>query len=214
MKVNKLVMGSLSTNCYIVVDELSGLGAVIDPAVYNEELLTAVKNSGMTKLAYIFLTHGHSDHILGVYDLKAAYKDARVVIGTDDDICLTSSACSLASDLGLSQHPMHADTCVSDNDKLQFGSTEVTVVHTPGHTPGSVCYLMGNIMFSGDTLFSRTGGRTDLFRGTQTEMMESVLKLGRLKGDFIVYPGHGPSTTLDAERKTNRFMRKTEWSLM
>lgn len=214
MKVNKLVLGSLQTNCYIVVDELSGLGAVIDPAVYTEELVSAIKNSGMTKLAYIFLTHGHSDHIIGVYDLKSAYTEAKVVIGTDDDICLTSSACSLAADLGLSQHPMHADICVNDNDKIQFGSVEVTVVHTPGHTPGSVCYLMGNLMFSGDTLFCRTCGRTDLFRGNHTDMMDSVLKLGKLKGDFIVYPGHGPSTTLDAERKTNRFMRKTEWSLM
>ena len=214
MKVTKIVLGNIETNCYIAVDELSGLGAVIDPALYTPSLLEAIKESGMTKLQYIILTHGHADHILGVYDLKQEYPEAIVVIGEDDDICLSSPNCSLSSDLGLEQKPMHADKLVKDGDTFFFGGIEVKVVATPGHTPGSVCCLFGNTMFSGDTLFCRTCGRTDLFRGVLTDMQESVKKLGMLSGDFLVYPGHGISTTLDAERKTNRFMRKIEWSLL
>ena len=214
MKVTKVVLGALETNCYIVLDELSGLGTVIDPALYTNALIQAVENSGMTKLQYIILTHGHSDHILGVYDLKKKYPEATVVIADEDEICLTSSACSLATDLGIEQQPMHADKLVKDGDSFFFGSVEVKVVATPGHTPGSVCYLFDNVMFSGDTLFCRTCGRTDLFRGNLADLQESIIKLGTLVGDYIVYPGHGISTTLDAERKTNRFMRKIEWSLL
>lgn len=212
MKIERLEIGSLRTNTYVIVDELSGLGAVIDPALYVQPLVDAIENSGMTKLQYIILTHGHSDHILGVYDLKQKYPDATIVIGTDDEICLTSTACSLADDLGIEQHPLHADKCVDDDDTFIFGSETVKVISTPGHTPGSVCYLIGNIMFSGDTLFCRTCGRTDLFRGNLVNMNESILKLGHLPGDYIVYPGHGPMTSLAVERRTNRFMRKIEWS--
>ena len=214
MKVTKIVLGSLQTNCYILVDELSGLGAVVDPALYTTTLINAIKESGMTKLAFILLTHGHSDHILGVYDLKREYPDAQILIGDEDDICLTSSACSLADDLGIEQHPLHADRCLFDGDKFIFGQEEVKVVATPGHTPGSVCYLINNNMFSGDTLFFKTCGRTDLFRGNLTDMQESIKKLGKLPADYMVFPGHGPTTTLDAERKGNRFMRKIEWSLV
>lgn len=214
MKVLKVVLGAIETNCYIVLEEQSGLGAVIDPALYTTELLDAIEASGMTKLQYILLTHGHSDHILGVYDLKKKYPDATVVIADDDEICLRSTSCSLAADIGLEQQPMRADKVVQDGDTFFFGPVEVKVIATPGHTPGSVCYLFDNIMFSGDTLFCRTCGRTDLFRGNLADMQQSIQKLGKLSGDFIVYPGHGISTTLDAERKTNRFMRKIEWSLL
>ena len=214
MKVTKIVLGPIETNCYVVLEEQSGLGAVIDPALCTDELLAAIENSGMTKLQFIILTHGHSDHILGVYDLKQKYPDAIVVIGDDDEICLMNSNCSLASDQGFEQHPMHADKTVKDGDTFYFGPIEVKAVSTPGHTPGSICYLFDNIMFSGDTLFCRTCGRTDLFRGNLADMHNSIQKIGKLNGDYIVCPGHGISTTLDAERKTNRFMRKIEWSLL
>lgn len=214
MKISKLVLGGVQTNCYVILDELSGLGAVIDPAFCTPDLLSEIDNLGITKLQYILLTHGHFDHILGVYDLKQKFPEAKVVISSDDEICLTSPACSLSDSQGYVQQPLHADKVVSEGDALSFGSLEINVISTPGHTPGSVCYTIGNTMFSGDTLFCRTCGRTDLFRGDFQEMHKSILKLGNISGDYIVYPGHGPSTTLDAERKTNRFMRKIEWSLL
>ncbi len=212
MKISKIEIGTLSTNTYVVVDEFTGMGAVIDPALYTEPLRQTIKNSGMKELQYIILTHGHSDHILGVYDMKKEYPNTTVVIHKEDDECLNSTSYSLAEKLGIEQHPMHADKLVGDGDEFVIGESLVKVISTPGHTPGSVCYIIGNIMFSGDTLFCRTCGRTDFFRGSAEDMQNSIDRLGHLPGDYIVYPGHGPNTTLDVERKTNRFMRKKQWS--
>lgn len=215
MKVSRVILGKLQTNCYVLVDEMSGLGAVVDPAEFSNQITDLIEASEINQLKYIFLTHGHIDHVLGAYDLKQKYPDAQVVISAEDEICLSSEACSLASDWDdTEQIPMHADICVHDGDSLQLGTESVQVISTPGHTPGSVCYLIGNTMFSGDTLFYKTCGRTDLFRGDFTVMQDSIMKLGNLPGDYIVYPGHGGFTTLDAERKSNRFMRKTKWSLI
>lgn len=214
MKISKVVIGPIDTNSYILVEENSGLGAVIDPAFPAPNLFKAIEDSGMKKLAYVFLTHGHYDHIFGLPAIKEKYPDAKIVIAEEDEICLKSTACSLASDLGLEMDPISADILVKDSSTIQFGTISVKVVATPGHTPGSVCYIFDNHMFSGDTLFFKTCGRTDLFRGSFDDMKESIMKLGNLPGDYIVYPGHGPSTTLDAERKGNRFMRKKQWSLM
>ena len=212
MKVTKVEIGTLRTNAYVIVDEFTGTGAVIDPALYVPQLTNAIKESGMKSLKYILITHGHSDHILGVYDLKKEYPDAIVVIGEEDDECLYSTSHSLANDLGIEQHAMHADMLVKEGDELALGEHLIKVINTPGHTPGSICFLVGNLMFSGDTLFCRTCGRTDFFRGNPKDMKNSIDKLGHLNGDYIVYPGHGPSTTLDVERRTNRFMRKIQWS--
>lgn len=214
MEISKLVIGNYETNCYILFDELSTLGAVVDPPFCTPELLSTIEDMGITKLSYILLTHGHFDHILGIPDLVAKYPEAKVVIADEDEICLSSSSCSLCDEMPFEQTPLHADIVVHDGDVLVFGSEEIKVVSTPGHTPGSVCYLIGNYMFSGDTLFCRTCGRTDLFRGNLMQMQDSILKLGKLPGDYIIYPGHGQSTSLGTERKTNRFMRKIQWSLI
>ena len=214
MNISKLVLGEIETNCYIIVDELSGLGAVVDPAIYTDELKMKIKSMGITKLQYILLTHGHFDHILGVNGLLEEFPSAKVVISEEDQICLKSSACALLDGPVLEEHPIRSDIIVKDQDVIQFGSKQFKVITTPGHTPGSVCYIIDNSMFSGDTLFCRTCGRTDLFRGNHADMQKSVMKLGKIPGDYIVYPGHGPSTTLDTERKTNRFMRKIQWSLL
>ena len=211
MKISRVVIGPIDTNSYILVEENSGLGAVIDPAFPAPSLFKAIEDSGMKKLAYIFLTHGHYDHIFGLGELKEKYPDAKIVISEDDEICLRSTACSLAADMGLDLPPISADILIDSSKTIQFGTIEVKVINTPGHTPGSVCYIFDNYMFSGDTLFYKTCGRTDLFRGNYEDMKASIEKLGNLPGDYIVYPGHGQSTTLDAERHGNRFMRKKQW---
>ena len=214
MKISNIALGQIETNCYIISDEQTGIGAVVDPAVCNEKLLKMIAESGMKKLQCILITHGHFDHIMGIKGILEKYPDAKVVISEEDSICLSDSKCALLEDGVLENDPIKYDITVNDGDVLEFGSMEIKVISTPGHTSGSVCYIIGDSMFSGDTLFCRTCGRTDLFRGSSDDMHESILKLGKLDGNYDVYPGHGIFTDLDTERKTNRFMRKIKWSLL
>ena len=207
IKVEKLVLGPVEANTYIITDEESGQSAVIDAGDFNEALKTAVSDKNVK---YILLTHGHFDHILGVHGLKE-FTNAKVVIHPADSDCLKDGNKSLAFAAGgFPQVPVEADILVSQGDTLNLGNTEIKVMHTPGHTKGGVCYIIekDRILFTGDTLFALTVGRTDFEGGSDEEMFESVMRLSGLNGDYAVYPGHNRSTTLENERQRNRYMRK------
>ena len=156
-------------------------------------------------LKYILLTHGHFDHI-GKTE-KYRRMGAELCIHTDDASLLSDGERNASS---LFMHePMiisEADVLVNDGDVLKLGNSEIKVMHTPGHTPGSVCYLCGEDMFSGDTLFAGSIGRTDFWGGNMTKMRESLCKLKSIAEHYNVYSGHGPMTTLDREKKFNDFM--------
>lgn len=207
IKVEKLVLGPVEANTYIITDEESGQSAVIDAGDFNEKLKTAVSDKN---IKYIMLTHGHYDHILGVHGLKE-FTNAKVVINPADADCLKYGNKSLALYAGgFSQTPVEADILVSQDDILNLGNTEIKVMHTPGHTKGGVCYIIekDRVIFTGDTLFAFTVGRTDLLGGNDEELLQSVIRLSKLNGDYIIYPGHNRSTTLENERRRNRYMRK------
>lgn len=207
IKVETLVLGPVGANTYIVTDEQSGLSAVIDAGDFNSALKSALVGK---KVKYILLTHGHFDHILGVHALKE-FTDAEVVIHPADLDCLKDANKSLAlSAGGFSQIPVEADILVSQGDVLSLGDTEIKVMHTPGHTKGGVCYIIekDRVIFTGDTLFALTVGRTDFEGGSDEEMLDSVTRLSRLEGDYIIYPGHNRSTTLENERRRNRYMSR------
>lgn len=208
LTVEFLPLGPVQANCYIVTDEASGLSAVIDAGDFNESLKEKIKNKNVK---YIMLTHGHYDHIIGVYDLKQ-FTGAEVLIHKADADCLFDEKRSLSyySYMPGAQKPLTADRLLDEGDTVTLGETEFKVLHTPGHTSGSVCFAdeKNRIMFTGDTLFCLTCGRTDLPTGDDYQMYESLKRLKELDGDYTVYTGHNRSTTLSAERVRNRYMRR------
>jgi len=200
MTLHTLVLGAIATNCYLLED--AGEMAVIDPAMPAPELFDLVDSLG-GKLKYILLTHGHFDHILGVAALKARYPEAVIAIHPADADCLHDPQKSL-----LSRHfsgtveNTYADKLLRDEDRLPFGADALHVLHTPGHTPGSVCCLWegDKRIFSGDTLFCDGYGRVDFPGGSLTTLRHSLQRLANLPGDWRVYPGHEEETTLAQER--------------
>ena len=192
---------NFATNTYIVTDEETGEVAVVDPSLSEESLIEKIKDKNVK---YILITHGHFDHIGGV-NLVKERTGAKAVIHKEDEEML----CDSKKNYGEGNAPIYADILVEDGSTLMLGNTKITVLHTPGHTKGGVCYLFNDdrVMFSGDTLFRLTAGRTDLYGGDARTELRSLLKIAELEGDYKVYPGHDDSTTLDFERQYNRYMR-------
>lgn len=203
MLVKSSSFGNMDNNCYLIVDEKTNKSALFDCSEYSEKMINLI---GDTDLEYILLTHGHCDHIAGAKQIKEKY-NAKIVIAANDEPMLHSGRLSLAVFIGGEQNDADADVIVKDNDKIILGDTEITVISTPGHTKGSVCYLAENSLFSGDTLFYCSCGRTDFPSGSVEEMMNSLKRLKSLEGDYTVYTGHGSHTTLNFERKNNQYMK-------
>lgn len=206
LKLTTFSPSMVYANCYILKDEESGEALVVDPGCYNKRLEAMLKNEGITSLCYILLTHGHFDHISGVGDLQNSF-GGKIVIHLEDAPCLHNRDESLASKFHFSQNEAKADIVLDGGEELPFGKYKIKVLHTPGHTKGSVCYIVDDIMFSGDTLFKDTVGRTDFPGGSYSEMMDSMKKLAALESDFTVYPGHDVSTTLEREKRYNPYMK-------
>ena len=200
---------NFTTNTYIVTDEESGEVAVIDPSLPQQELAEKVRG---LNVKYIFITHGHSDHTCGAKIVRDNITtDAKIVIHKDDnemlhDVTINEFA---NTDVDFEFPEIGADIFTADGDEFMLGNTKITVMHTPGHSRGGVCYIFkeDKIMFTGDTLFKLNAGRADLYLGdARTELM-SLAKIGELEGDYKIYPGHGEETTLDFERQNNRYMK-------
>lgn len=197
MKILTLVLGPLETNCYIVSDEKSGLCAVIDPATRSAKILDTVQAHGW-RIGCILLTHAHFDHTGALKSLHAALPQTPIYVHPlDTDELLNMSNGNL----------VYTDT-YEDGGVVSCGGLEFHVLHTPGHTQGSVCLRCEDVLFTGDTLFAGSYGRTDFSGGDEAAMRRSLARLAALEGDYTVLPGHGESTTLDAERRTNFYLRE------
>ena len=198
MKVSVMQVGPIGTNCYFLQDEESGLMAIIDPGDDWERILHQVKKAE-GEVKYILLTHGHYDHTTAVPNLVKALPGVQVYIHQAD-----------ANGAGSQLFPLAAQVKDLNNydegDTLSLGSLTIEVLHTPGHSKGSVTLKVGDVLFTGDTLFCGSCGRTDLRGGSYEEIMVSLKRLGELEGDFHVCPGHDRTSTLERERKYNPFL--------
>ncbi len=213
MKVTRITGGLLPTNCYILTDDVTGATAVIDPGFEDQELTDAILALDAKNVKAILLTHGHFDHIMGVNKLKSL-TDAKVYIYSDDMQFTTDNSLNLSfMAMPLPIEAFTADVALNDGDIIEFGSLKIRVIHTPGHTIGSCCYLVEDAIFTGDTLMKGSCGRTDMPTGSYPQMLDSLKKIEKLEGDYHVYPGHECETTLEYERKNNQFMGNNAYDL-
>lgn len=202
-------VGELEANCFVLCDEKTKIGAVIDPGEYTDEVKNAIKKSGIERLEYILCTHGHFDHIGGVAEIKRAYPDAKICIGNEDAQYLADGTLSLASVFNISFEPCKPDVVFSHGDTFSIGNINVRVFSSPGHTPGGVLYILEEekIIFTGDTLFCGSMGKTTFPGGDIFTMMKTLAKIKELPEDFEIYTGHGASSTIGYEKRTNMFLR-------
>ncbi|TET17413.1 MAG: MBL fold metallo-hydrolase [Dehalococcoidia bacterium] len=204
MIVEKLVVGPFASNCYIVGSKSNKEGMIIDPGDEAKQILKRVKQLALD-IKLIVLTHGHIDHTGALKEVREV-TGAEVVIHADDAKSLKER--SLSNLFGLLYPiPPPPDRLLKGGDSIDIGDLHFLVLHTPGHTPGGVCLLGQGVVFSGDTLFNYGVGRTDLPGGSYSQLMNSIqTKLMTLPDNTVVYPGHGPDTTIGAERRDNPFL--------
>ena len=194
LKIHTLTLGMYQTNTYIIHEENSKTCCVIDPGYQASTILEKLNQLGLT-LDAILLTHGHFDHVGAVKDL-AADTDCRVFLCAEDT----------ALPPMLTAGPLYYTDTYADGTILNIAGLHIRIIHTPGHTPGGVCLLVDDVLFSGDTLFAGGCGRSDL-GGDWSTLVRSLKRLSQIEGYFKVLPGHGESTTLAYEKRYNPYMR-------
>lgn len=206
MQIKKFMVGPLMANCYVVWSEDSSEGVIIDPGGWTPQIEDTIAGLHISK---ILLTHGHFDHIGGLAQAKAA-TGAQVCIHQDDAACLASPGRNISNMMGGAATFDAADILLADGDTIAVApGITFDVIHTPGHTPGGVCFYGEGVVFTGDTLFCGSVGRTDFPGGSFPEIVASVKKLYRRMGDdVIVLPGHGENSTIGFERKNNPFVHE------
>lgn len=203
MKLDSLAVGLIGTNCYLLWDETAGnAAAIVDPGGSADQILAKIKQNNLD-VKMILLTHGHFDHVLGVPDILAAYPGLPVYI-TETDYPEARDG----GQFGYSMGEVASVRFYDEGDTVELGHLKIDILRTPGHTPGSVTLRVEDVLFTGDTLFRGSCGRTDFPGGSFGDMQRSLKRLADLPGDYRVYPGHEGSSTLDYERKYNPFMQR------
>lgn len=202
MNVERLILGDLDTNCWLVSDGAGGPLVVIDPAGDAEELLATV---GDRPVAAIVLTHGHFDH-LGAASALRERTGAPLLVHEADAASVTDPATTGGEIFGYRMSTAAPERVLRDGDTVEAGELSLRVIHTPGHTPGGICLLAEGELFAGDTLFAGSVGRTDFPGGDHAALVRSIAeRLSALPDDTRVHPGHGPNTTIGRERRANPF---------
>ena len=206
MLVERLVVGMLQSNCYLVACEDTKEAIIIDPGGDAPLILDRVKELGLT-VKYIVNTHGHIDHIAANRPVKEG-TGAQLAIHRDDAEWLVTDQGAYARMLGVSSPGPAADILLEEGDEIAFGSERLEVIHTPGHSLGGISLVGDRVVFCGDTLFAMGVGRVDLPGGSWETLMNSIkTRLFTMPDDTVAYTGHGPETTIGRERQFNPWFR-------
>jgi len=209
MKIDHLVLGDFETNCYCLrADESVKHCLIIDTGLDAGPLLAYLRENELTPIALI-LTHGHADHIAGIKDLRANWPDIKIAVHKDDANMLTSCVKNMSVLSGKTFTADPADVIIDDDGPIEFAGIKLEILHTPGHTKGGVCFYSSaeGVVFAGDTLFASSIGRTDLPGGSYDQLIAGIkFKLLTLPDETKVFPGHGPATTIAAEKQFNQYL--------
>jgi glyoxylase-like metal-dependent hydrolase (beta-lactamase superfamily II) len=210
MKIDCLILGEYQTNCYILRESKAAKDCLlIDTGLDADELVDFLQRHNLNPVAAV-LTHGHVDHITGLVKLRYRFTHIKVYIHKLDAGMLTGEKDNLSSIAGVSFGPEHADFTIEEGDVIEQANIKLAVLHTPGHTTGGICLYSKDegIIFTGDTLFADSVGRTDFPGGNGAQLIKSIKqKLCTLPDETIVYPGHGPQTTISQEKAGNPFLQ-------
>ena len=196
----------MASNTYLVVDDIAKRAFIVDAGKFEQQLVDEAAKRELN-VSHLFLTHGHGDHIGGVADYKKAFPELQVVAHEDEKEFLLDPKQNFSREIWASEISIKADIYVKDQEKLIVGPFELTFIHTPGHTKGGMCILVDEVLFSGDTLFRQSIGRTDFPGGSFEEIKDSInKKLFALPDDTDVFPGHMEPTTIGFEKENNPFV--------
>ncbi len=206
MQMKTFIVGPIDVNCYVLQDEASHNGMIIDPGGSAKEILEYVKSAGIA-VQYIVNTHGHGDHI-GADDALREATGAKLLIHAADAPMLAEPRRNLSAYMGFSAQAAPADGFLADGQEIRLGKLYFRALHTPGHSPGGICLLGEGVLFSGDSLFAGSVGRCDFPGASESDLLQALRdKILPLPDEVKVYPGHGPATTIGSERLHNPYLQ-------
>lgn len=206
MIIERLPVGIYLANCYLVACEKTKKAIVIDPGGDSDMIIDRI-DALKLNVEYIVLTHGHGDHMAGLKDVKDKTNAKVLIHGLDKDLLMNNEK-NLTNSMAMEPIELEPDILLEENDTIKIGNYEGVVIHTPGHTPGGICIKVEDNLFTGDTLFAGSVGRTDLYGGSHDDIMNSIKnKIAIYPDNTKVYPGHGPTSTIGTEKKINPFLK-------